>query len=246
MNASDRDVATQLTKRPLERSLFYYNTTRFRTGGRVFEHSFDDANRWESLDGSKPEIEWQPQSLAVPPRNKRMLARSGKLRTIRAGRRWRPDPIHTLLATGFLAVLGVTLVILIQNIHSPPGRLTLQKDAAELASLERQSRLDAASGEAGNQPSPPAGSTGIDLVEAQLQERSQPAVAKPALIASRATSPDRKRNIRSEGARELRASKSLQNPQTRRVADLARRRYEQRGLDSFFAGLRHALGFSKN
>lgn len=33
-----------------------------------------------------------------------------------AGRRWRPDPIQTLLATGFLVVLGVTLVILIQNI----------------------------------------------------------------------------------------------------------------------------------
>src|SRR4029077_16555083 len=60
----------------------------------------------------------------------------------RTGRNWCPNPIQTLLATGLFASLGVTLVLLIQGIHPAPDKLTLQKDASELASLAKQSRMD--------------------------------------------------------------------------------------------------------
>ena len=78
-----------------------------------------------------------------------MLTGSGNLQTIRTGRRWPLNPIQAVLATGFLAFLGVALVILIQNIHPAPNKLTLREDAAELASLQRESRMDAARGESG-------------------------------------------------------------------------------------------------
>ena len=42
----------------------------------------------------------------------------------------------------FLAFLGAALAIAMQAIHPPPSGLTLQKDAAELASLERESEVD--------------------------------------------------------------------------------------------------------
>ena len=42
----------------------------------------------------------------------------------------------------FLAFLGAALAIAMQAIHPPPSGLTLQKDAAELASLERRSEVD--------------------------------------------------------------------------------------------------------
>lgn len=175
-----------------------------------------------------------------------MLAWSGKLPTIRAGRRWRPGPIQLLLATGFLAAIGVILVILIQDIHPAANKFTLQKDAAELASLERKSSIDVARVEAGSLPSPPASNAGIDLVETQLEEDSESEAPQSSLIASRASSPERKRSTHSDGGRKSRAAKGLQNPQTRRVADSTRQRYEHGGLGSFFAGIGHALGFSRN
>ena len=49
-------------------------------------------------------------------------------------RNWLPASIQILLAIGLFASLGVTLVILIQDIHPAPDKLTLQKDASELAS----------------------------------------------------------------------------------------------------------------
>ena len=42
----------------------------------------------------------------------------------------------------FLAFLGAALAIAMQAIHPPPSGLTPQKDAAELASLERRSEVD--------------------------------------------------------------------------------------------------------
>jgi len=180
-----------------------------------------------------------------------MLTRSGNLRSVGTGRRWRPNPIQAVLATGFLAFLGVALVILIQNIHPVPDKLTLRKDAAELASLERGSRMDAARGESGNVPSPVAGK-GV-MVDVQPEERSQPEALKPMLITSRASSLDQKRNTHLGGTRRPKSLKGdlegrpdgLRNPQTQRVAP-TRQRYEQRGLSSFFAGISHALGLSRN
>ena len=156
-----------------------------------------------------------------------------------------------MLATGFLAFLGVTFVILIQNIHPAPNKLTLRKDAAELARLERESHMDAARGESESVPSPVAGK-GV-MVDVQPEERSQPEALKPMLITNRASSLDQQRNTHLGGTRRPKSLKrdlegrpdGLRDTQTQKVAP-ARQRYEKRGLSSFFAGIGHALGFSRN
>jgi hypothetical protein len=180
-----------------------------------------------------------------------MLTRSGNLRTIRTGRRWRPNPIQAVLATGFLAFLGVALVILIQNIHLVPHKLTLRKDAAELARLERESRTDAAYGKGGSPPSPATAKPAIDLVDSQPEEHPPSDPVKPTLLASRTTSSDQKSNTHLEGTRRLRVLKrdlegrpdGQRNIQRQRTVTPTRQRYEQRGLSSFFAGIGRALGF---
>lgn len=102
-----------------------------------------------------------------------ILGRPKIARPIKAGRSWRPGPIQTLLATGLSAFLGVALVILILGIHTAPDKLTLRKDAAELASLVTQSRLDDPHTEARSLPSATATDPGIDRVDAQPDERPQ-------------------------------------------------------------------------
>src|SRR5262249_13882899 len=100
----------------------------------------------------------------------------------RTGRNWCPGPIQMLLATGLFASLGVTLVILIQNIHPAPDKLTLQKDASELASLGKQSRMGDSHIEARTPPSATAGSARIDRVDARPEERLQSEALKLSLI----------------------------------------------------------------
>jgi hypothetical protein len=95
------------------------------------------------------------------------------MRTVRTGRSWRPDPVQTLLAIGLSASLCVTLVILIQDIHPAPDKLTLQKDAAELASLESQSRMDDSPTEPRSLASATACTAGINRLDAQAEKRPQ-------------------------------------------------------------------------
>jgi hypothetical protein len=172
----------------------------------------------------------------------------------RPGRNWCPNPIQMLLATGFFASLGVSLVILIQGIHPAPDKLTLQKDASELASLAKQSQMEDSHIEARTLPSPTAGSAGIDRVDVRSEERLQSEGLKSSLIASRLSSVDRKSDTDSGATREPKASKrdlegrtsNLRNPQRQRPVAPTPQRYEQRGLSSLFAAIGRALHFSSN
>ena len=169
----------------------------------------------------------------------------------RTGRNWCPDPMQILLATGLFASLGVTLVILIQNIHPGPDKLTLQKDASELASLEKQSRMNDSHIKARTLASATASSAGIDRVDAQPEERLQSEGLKSSLIASPISSVDRKSDTDPDATREPKAlkrdtSSSLRNPRRQKPVTPTRQRYEQRGLSSLFAAIGRALHFSNN
>jgi len=80
--------------------------------------------------------------LAASFRNISTAGRSKNLRGLGQGRSRRPNPLPALLTMIFLAFLGAALAIAMQAIHPPPSGPTLQKDAAELASLERRSGVD--------------------------------------------------------------------------------------------------------
>ena len=172
----------------------------------------------------------------------------------RTGRIWRPEPIQMLLAIGLFASLGVTLVILIQGIHPAPDKLTLQKDASELASLEKQSRIDDSHLEARTLPSATAGSAGIDRVDPRAEEHLQSEALKLSLIASRASSVDRNSDTDSAATREPKAFKrdiegrtrNLRNPQRQRPVTPTRQRNEHSGLSSLFAAIGRALHLSSN
>ena len=172
----------------------------------------------------------------------------------RTGRNWCPNPIQMLLATGLFASLGVTLVILIQGIHPAPDKVTLQKDASELESLAKQSQMDDSHIEARILASATAGSVGIDRADARPEERLQSEGLKSSLIASRASSVDRKSDTDPGATREPKAFKrdvqdrtsKLRNPQRQRPVTPTRQRYEQRGLSSLFAAIGRALHFSSN
>ena len=159
----------------------------------------------------------------------------------RPGRNWCPGPVQMLLATGLFASLGVTLAILIQDIHPAPDKLTLQKDASELASLEKQSRMNDSHLEARTLPSATAGSAGIDWVDARRKERFE---SESSLIASRTSSVDRNTDTDSGATREPKTFK--RNPQRQRPVTPARQRSEHRGLSSLFAAIGRALHFSSN
>ena len=172
----------------------------------------------------------------------------------RTGKNWRPNPIQMLLATGLFATLGVTLVILIGDIHPAPDKLTLQKDASELASLEKQSRMDDSHIEARTLASAAAGSAGIDPVDAQPEERLQSESLKSSSIASRASSVDPKSDTDPGATTEPKVFKrhiegrtsNLRNPQRQRPVTPTRQPYEHRGLSSLFAAIGRALHFSSN
>jgi hypothetical protein len=169
----------------------------------------------------------------------------------RTGRNWCPDPMQMLVATGLFASLGVTLVILIQNIHPGPDKLTLQKDASELASLEKQSRMDDSHLKARTPASAKASNAGIDRVDAQPEERLQSEGLKSSPIASWASLVDRKSDTDPGATREPKAlkrdtSSSLRNPRRQKPVTPTRQRSEQRGLSSLFAAIGRALHFSSN
>ena len=168
----------------------------------------------------------------------------------RTGRRRRPDPIQMLLATGLFASLGVTLVILFQGIHPAPDKLTLQKDASELASLETKSRMDDSHIAPRTLPSATVGGAGIDRVDALSEERLRSEALQSMLITSQASSVDRKKDTDSGATREPKAFKSrtrnLRNAQRQRPVTPTPQRNEQRGLGSLFAAIGRALRLSNN
>jgi hypothetical protein len=145
----------------------YYATTWFKNSDRVFE----DAAGQKSLDHSSTGIERESHGLNVPPRNIPVLGWSKNLRTNGRRRSWRPDPVQTVLATGFVAFLGLTLGILIHSIHPAIDKLTFQKDVAELARLETQSRMDDSHTESRGPASTTVVNARIDRADAQPQNR---------------------------------------------------------------------------
>ena len=80
--------------------------------------------------------------LAASFRNISIAGRSKNLRGLGQGTGQRPNSLRALLTMTFLAFLGAAFAIVMQAIQPPPSEPTLQKDAAELASLERQSEGD--------------------------------------------------------------------------------------------------------
>ena len=86
-------------------------------------------------------IQGIPKRLAASFRNISIAGRSKNLRDLGQGRGRRPNLLPALLTMTFLAFLGAALAIVMQAFYPPPSELTLQKDAAELASLERRSEV---------------------------------------------------------------------------------------------------------
>jgi hypothetical protein len=234
----------------------YPAITRFKSSDSVFAHGFDNAAGWKSSDHSGTGIERESESVPVPPRNIPIRRRSKNLHSSRSVSNRRLDPIQTtLLTTGSLAFLGVIVVILIQDIHLAPDKLTRQKDTAELASLETQSRKDDYQIEARTSRSAAASNAGIDRIDAQAEEHSQSQATKSGLIASHIVSETRKADAGSRVPKaQLRALKRDlggppdygRNSQRQRAAASTRQPNKQQGLSSFFAAIGRALGFSRN
>jgi hypothetical protein len=152
--------------------------------------------------------------------------------------------------------VGATFVILSHDIHLPPPiDSRSRRTRLALESLETQSGEDNSRIEARSLPSAAASRAEADRVYAQPEEILQSAPPKPSLIARLAGSVDWKRRTDSGAARkqprafqrdpEVRPD-NIRNAQRQRAVSPPRQRYEQRGLSSLFAGIGHALGFSRN
>ena len=146
-----------------------------------------------------------------------------------------------LLVTGFLAVLGVALVILIPDIHPTPDKHTLEKDKAELASLETQSGMDQSHIAAQSLSLAGASSARVDASPAQ------PGLPESTLTASVASSVDGKRDTDSRAPRKhLKGRADIRNPQRQTALAAKRQQSNQRGLSSFFSAIGRALHLSSN
>ena len=184
---------------------------------------------------------------------KRKLIRRSNSHTQRPQRSWHLGPIQALLAIGSLAFASVIFLLLIQDIHPAPAKLTLQKDAAELARLETQLRLGNSHTETRSLPSAAVPNAGTERVDGQPEEYSEFQAAKSTLIASRMTTVDRKRGTGSGAVKKhLRAFRRdlerrpdyIRNLQSQRAIASTRQQYKQQGLGSFFSGMGRTLGFS--
>ena len=171
----------------------------------------------------------------------------------RPGRSWHPGPIQVLLATGSLAFLSVISLLLMEDIHPAPTKLTLQKDAAELARLERQLRLSDSHPETRSLPLAAASNAGTQGIDVQAQGHSEFEAPKSAFIASPISSVGRKMDTGSgEAKKHLRPFKRglesrpdyFRNLQKQRAISPRQQPYKQQGLGSFFSAMGRALGFS--
>ena len=194
----------------------------------------------------------ESQRLDAPRPNNRVLRRSNS-HSQRPERSWHPGPIQALLATGSLAFLCVIFLLLMQDIRLVPTKLTLQKDAAELARLETQLRLADSHSETRSLPSAAASDAGTERIDVKTQEHFEFEAPKSALIASRMSSVDRKRDAGSgEAKKHLRPFKRgldgrpdyVRNLQSQRTIAPTRQQYKLQGLGSFFSAMGRALGFS--
>jgi hypothetical protein len=135
---------------------------------------------------------------------------------------WPPGSIEALLTAGSLAFLCVISLLLMQNIHPAPTKLTLQRDAAELVRLETQLRVSDPDTETRSPPSSTVSNAGTERVDVGLEKHSEFAAPKPTINASRMSSGGRKREAGS-GEEHPRPSKKglegranyLRNPLTR-------------------------------
>jgi len=186
---------------------------------------------------------------AAPPSN-RVLQRSnwpGQRRE----KRWYPGPVQVLLSAGFLAFLSVIFLLLMQDIHPAPTKLTLQKDAAELARLETQLRVGDSRIETRSLPSAAIPNAGTERVDTQPEKHSEFEGPKPTLITNRMSSVGRTREADSgEGhPRPLRRdlegrTNYVRSLQSQRPIASTGQPNKQQGLGSFFGAVGRALGFS--
>jgi hypothetical protein len=165
---------------------------RFESSARVYAYSFDNANESKLSDESSTLIYKESQRLDASPPNNRVLRRSNSPGQ-RRERSWRPGPIQALLTAGSLAFLSVIFLLLMQDIHPAPTKLTLQKDAAELARLETQLRVGDSQTETRSLPSAAVSNAGTKRVDVQPEKHSEFEAPKPTLIASRMSSIGRTR-----------------------------------------------------
>ena len=229
--------------------LIRQTAARFENSHRVFTHSFDSATGWKSSDNPAGEIESESQRfLAQPP--KTPIRGWQKNLLTRGTRRRLPTRTQTLVAAILSAFVGVIAATLILGIHPALDKVTLRKDAAELVSLETQSRSETSPPAAQNPPSLMANNAGLELAAAQSADLSQPEAQKSSLTSP----PEQERNSNSSVAKKLRASRRgpegrldrVRNPQTQRELALTQQPYKQRGPSSLLAAISRALGFSRN
>jgi hypothetical protein len=152
---------------------------------------------------------------------------------------------------GSLAILCVISLLLMQNIHPPPTKLTLQSDAAELVRLETQLRVSDSHTETRSLPSSAVSNAGTERVDVKPEKHSEFAEPKPTLIASRMSSAGRKREADS-GEEHPRPSKRALEGRANYVRNFksqspiapTRQPSKQQGLAYFFSATGRALGFS--
>ncbi len=223
---------------------------RFESSARVYAYSFDNANESKLSDESSTRIYKESQRLDAPPPNNQVLRRSNSP-SRRPERSWHPGPIQALLTAGSLAFLCVISLLLMQDIHPAPTKLTLQRDAAELVRLETQLRVGDSHTETRSLPSPAVFNAGTERVDMQPEKHSEFAAPKPTLIASRMSSAGRKREAGSgeEHPRPFKRglegrANDVRSLQSQSPIAPARQPNKQQGLGSFFSAMGRALGFS--
>ena len=104
---------------------------RFESGARDYMYSFDNANESKLSDQPSTRTYQESQRWDASPPNNRVLGRSNS-HSQRPQRSWHPGPIQVLLATGSLAFLSVISLLLMEDIHPAPTKLTLQKTQLNL------------------------------------------------------------------------------------------------------------------
>jgi hypothetical protein len=165
---------------------------RFESSARVYAYSFDNANESKLSDESTTLIYKESQRLDAPPPSNRVLRRSNSP-SQRPERSWHPGPIQALLTAGSLAFLCLIFLLSMGDIHLAPTKLTLQRDAAELARLETQLRVGDSHTETRSSPAAAAPDAGTERVDVQPEKHSEFEAPKPTLIASRMGSVGRRR-----------------------------------------------------
>ena len=165
--------------------LIRQTATRLENSHPVFTHSFDSATGWHSSDNLTREIEWESQRLLVQPPETPIRGRQRNLLTRGTRRTRSPSPTQTLVTATLSTFVGLTAATLMLGIHPALDKVTLRKDAAELVSLERQSRSEASPLAAQTPPSPIANNAGIELVAAQPADTNEGLVAPRRQLATR-------------------------------------------------------------